>query len=139
MVRMVQDGAGVVGNRKGEVMPGLLNLPIIDASVSCDNCGACCSEMRTPPHMVCLRDGQFEPREGWAEDFAILMAAPEEARLVRLEGLMSDRPVCSPCSWLDPKTKQCRWYEFRPEICRDFDRGCKPCLDWREKLGVPTE
>jgi Fe-S-cluster containining protein len=42
-----------------------------------------------------------------------------------------------PCLRLDLETHRCRHYEWRPDICRLFEVGCGPCLDWREKLHVP--
>ncbi len=40
-----------------------------------------------------------------------------------------------PCCWLDPTTRKCRWYEHRPEICRDFELGGESCLRKRERWG----
>jgi hypothetical protein len=42
-----------------------------------------------------------------------------------------------PCLWLDLETRRCRHYEWRPDVCRLFEVGCGPCLDWREELNVP--
>lgn len=37
------------------------------------------------------------------------------------------------CIWLDPNTRRCRWYEHRPQICRDYEMGGASCLAEREQ------
>ncbi len=39
-----------------------------------------------------------------------------------------------PCYWFDHKTRQCKHYEYRPRVCRDFKVGCPDCLGWRDQL-----
>lgn len=112
----------------------MISLEVIDPSVTCTDCGRCCSEMRTPPHMVWYRNGEYQPMSSYQSDFDLLMAAPVEARELRTsEMLRTDLPIIGPCSWLD-QTKQCRYYEWRPQICRDFTPGCRDCLEWRARL-----
>jgi Putative zinc- or iron-chelating domain len=41
-----------------------------------------------------------------------------------------------PCLWLDMETRKCRWYDWRPDVCRDFEVGCGPCLEHRRRIGV---
>lgn len=36
----------------------------------------------------------------------------------------------------DPERRSCRWYEWRPEICRDFAVGSKECQKWRQEYGI---
>ena len=111
-----------------------IELDVIDPTVECSDCGLCCSTMRTPPHMVLYyADGEVNHDASDEDDLAWLLAAPEEARRVRDEGCDGDRPDGSPCSWLDPVTKSCRFYEHRPGICRDFSVGGIGCLTWRRE------
>lgn len=109
--------------------------------LTCDGCGVCCLHMRSPPHMVyTTKDGAHSSMGGLAQDdYDRLMAAPEEARQIRLAGLLDPldkRPDHSPCSWLDQNTLKCRFYEFRPDICRDFEVGCDACHGHREFYGL---
>jgi len=30
---------------------------------------------------------------------------------------------------------QCSIYEYRPQVCKDFERGCTECLDSLDRLG----
>jgi hypothetical protein len=41
-----------------------------------------------------------------------------------------------PCVWLDLETRQCKHYEHRPEICRNFEIGAPACLRHRVKFGL---
>lgn len=110
-----------------------MNLPVIN----CDNCGACCMEMRSPPFMVYLGDdGEFHPYDECdREEYSWLIAAPPEARIAFLERVMidDDVPEDAPCVWLDLNTRRCRYYEHRPQICRDFEVGCDGCHRWRKE------
>lgn len=36
-----------------------------------------------------------------------------------------------PCVWLDPKTMRCRWYDHRPQVCRNLEIGSEGCIVWR--------
>ena len=42
----------------------------------------------------------------------------------------------APCCWLDRDTNRCRWYEFRPQICRDLDCGSEGCRSWRDEYNI---
>jgi len=124
----------------------------LDTVTDCTDCGACCMEMRSPPFVgIYVRGpGKGSSANNAAEarivpsgatdhfgDVSRIMSAPEEARRVYLEGLFSDRPNQSPCSWFDAETKQCRWYEHRPDVCRNgLDVGSSGCLHWRRKFGI---
>lgn len=107
--------------------------------LNCTGCGACCRHMRSPPHMAYWKDGvPFSMGESgrWDEDLEWLLAAPEIARKMFWDGIEDDRPDESPCSWLNLETMQCRFYEFRPGICRDFDLGGESCLATRKVYGI---
>jgi Fe-S-cluster containining protein len=62
------------------------------------------------------------------------IVAELEAYLVkfRQEGC----PV-GPCIWFDAATKQCRHYEYRPDLCRDeIMPGDDECRLWRQEEGI---
>ena len=88
--------------------------------LNCDNCGACCMEMRTPPF---IGDEYF--------------SLPDDLFVEVIEAVQSDRPPESPCIWLDLETRQCRHYEHRPDICRDeLECGDKACRAWRKEYKI---
>ncbi len=101
-------------------MASILELDVIDPTVTCTDCGRCCLEMNSAPFVL-----------GYEEDQAWFDAAPQEAR--DIWNADDDRPDGSPCSWLDPVAKQCRFHEFRPGICRDFPVGGESCLKYRRE------
>lgn len=118
----------------------LADLPLV-RTVTCEGCGQCCMHMRSPPSVVLWENGQPVLRasngiESDPDDYAWLMAAPEEARRIKYERMDSDAPDECPCCWLDLDTKQCRFYEFRPGVCRDFEMGSPECLAYRSDAGI---
>jgi Fe-S-cluster containining protein len=102
---------------------------------SCSGCGACCQSLPAPPYKVVVTpDGRLEPSpRGVPADVERLLAAPQVAREIRQQRLDSGQNH-GPCCWLDPATRGCRWYEFRPEVCRVFEMGSEDCLAVRAYL-----
>jgi len=65
------------------------------------------------------------------------LLAPIEDYLATLK----ESDVGHPCLWLDLETRECRHYEQRPQICREFERGSATCglLRWRYRVGYGNE
>lgn len=87
-------------------------------SLSCNDCGVCCSEMACPPFIG------FE-----------IFELPEKLRREVLDRLANDPALETrkiPCYWLDEKTRRCKQYEHRPMVCRDFEVGCDSCRSYRD-------
>jgi Fe-S-cluster containining protein len=40
------------------------------------------------------------------------------------------------CCWWDEGTRGCQYYDYRPDICREFEVGGVSCFGWREEFGV---
>jgi len=108
--------------------------------ISCDDCGLCCEGQVSPPGYQLFTGewGQwsiYTPDDD--ADFARFRALPAEARRalddhadrVR-DGTYDPEGVCC---WLDPVTRKCRWYEHRPQICRDYEMGGESCLAERQQ------
>jgi len=113
----------------------------------CRDCGACCFEQGSPPGYVVFL---AEPAPPWVNEIPAddpdrlrVAACPEEAReVIRLyhAGLMAGAvDGDGPCCWLDLQTNRCRWYEWRPEICRELEPGSEGCLSWRWEYNVDVE
>lgn len=97
-----------------------IELDIIDPAITCDSCGACCQHMGYPPTSAIM-----DPEE-W-------MALPDALRIEihdAMHALRGDQEL--PCIWLDEQTKQCKHYEYRPSICRDFPVGGESCIRMRK-------
>lgn len=129
-------------------------LPVLAGGELCEGCGRCCDKIGLPPFEVPNPDLGPMPVWGmkrlWSADdntraadqfltdtdtFLRMPAAlrADHARLVR--GLKAD-PSERPCAWLDPDTKRCSHYEFRPAVCRDWEPGTRECLSARGGRGV---
>jgi Fe-S-cluster containining protein len=44
----------------------------------------------------------------------------------------------TPCLWYDPTSKNCKHYEYRPEICRNFLPGSVACCEHRLHQQIVT-
>ncbi|MCA9085763.1 MAG: YkgJ family cysteine cluster protein [Planctomycetaceae bacterium] len=42
-----------------------------------------------------------------------------------------------PCVWFDQQTRQCRYYDFRPDACRRFEIGSTLCWLSRWDCEIP--
>lgn len=108
------------------------DLPI----TNCNNCGACCFEQGSPPgYSTVILNPENWPQ--WTGDHARVAALPDDARASLLDGMGEDPN--GPCCWLDQATMRCRWYEHRPQICRDVDRGSEGCRVWRDEYNIDVE
>jgi Fe-S-cluster containining protein len=97
----------------------ILELDVIDPTVSCEGCGECCHNQRLPPFVF---ETDRVPPELLAECVAELDRWKGESQ--------------GPCIWLDLATKACRHYEHRPDICHDFSVGGESCLEQRRNAGA---
>ena len=104
----------------------------------CTGCGKCCDNIGLPPFYVPNPD--FGPVPVWhatSDEWAARFLADrdafermpaalraEHAEMVRS---LEDDPTGRPCAWLDPDTKRCRHYEYRPVTCREWQPGCDGC------------
>lgn len=114
-----------------------MNLPIIE---SCTGCGACCLEQESPPgYAYILQTGESFTCD---EDLKRFRSLPESA-IAELKAYVKyleehgEHPNRGICIWLDEKSRQCRYYEHRPEICREVvERNDESCLGWRAQFGI---
>lgn len=92
---------------------------------SCHACGACCLKMESPP---------FVPNH---PDDLHVAKLPDEVRKNYKRGMEARAragwPEGTPCFWFDLETRKCRHYEYRPLVCRQFQRGCAACLSYRHE------
>jgi len=98
---------------------------------NCDGCSACCATVGHPPFLLELDSGVPLPIGGADSDsdYDRLLAAPPEALAAYLA---SHGTINSPCAWLNMIDHRCRYYDFRPDVCRSFEIGGKWCSQFRE-------
>jgi Fe-S-cluster containining protein len=74
------------------------------------------------------------------EDAKRAMTLPVEALKVYLETMtaidLQDYDPDGPCCWLDRVSKRCRWYDFRPRVCREFEIGSEACYRLRRQYRI---
>ena len=123
-------------------MNAVKSLPILE---SCSGCGACCLEQESPPmYIAYLAGGAPADAPDSFGDAERVNSLPDHLRLELLayiEHLRSGKshPRDGCCIWFDEKTRGCRNYEWRPQICRDFERGTEECRNWRNVYGVDLQ
>lgn len=100
--------------------------------IDCTDCGLCC-------------DGQ----EALPVGYWLGILADEDERTLPPElkaelQLLADRfdrtgwpSSGEPCVWFDAETKGCRHYDYRPDICQDFELGGESCLEIRAARDQP--
>jgi uncharacterized protein len=99
----------------------------------CRDCGACCLQMARPPFCG-PSDPEWTRLESARPDLAREIEADRAARPLTI----ANEAEGWPCLWLDPVARRCRHYEYRPEVCRDFEPGEDDCLRHRERRGIAT-
>lgn len=100
-------------------------LPIV---TDCKGCGRCCDGLVMPPFEGYDDDGNpWDLNDGF-EDLRL----PAEAVALIREAQEKDWSIPLPaCCWFDAETRQCRFYEYRPDSCERFERGNPFCLEIR--------
>lgn len=95
---------------------------------NCDGCGLCCMGQNLVPgcDTWLARQAKVDPPRA--------IPAP---LLLELETIV--KGPCSgnggePCVWLDRATGKCRHYDLRPDVCREFEVGCRACLAYRTAM-----
>ncbi|QDU37210.1 Flagellin N-methylase [Maioricimonas rarisocia] len=100
-------------------------LPVIE---NCDDCGACCMTVGTPPFV--LDEERDEARE---RGVSLPLRAEIQARRRELDATGRRD---APCLWFDPETLRCRHHEMRPQVCRDYTIGDWHCRFARRREGI---
>ncbi len=112
----------------------LTPLPILGPA-SCDDCGQCCQGIGSPVVLYASRPGfegvhPFRPAE-----LPVELAAEIDEHFA---GLTRGQEPQNACLWFDHATRRCRHYEFRPQVCKDYELGGRACLSLRKLHGLRT-
>jgi Fe-S-cluster containining protein len=115
--------------------------------MNCDNCGACCFEQGSPPGYGFLLHSDMMAVALWPDqaDVERVLNLPTEAKAIlddywlKLRAGKITGDGDSPCCWLDQQTMRCRFYEHRPQICRELDVDSEGCRSWRDEYNIDVE
>ena len=108
-------------------MPGNVLQPFFNVlqPESCDGCGLCCEKIGSPVLLYASRPEiqglhPFRP-SGLPE--ALILEIDET-----FSGLRRGEEPQEQCLWFDPEKRRCKHYEWRPQVCRDYELGSEACL-----------
>lgn len=80
-----------------------------------------CDHAGHPPFLVDWSHGQPQPNSAWWKsnaDYRHIQDAPQEAKLLYVRTRQRDEGVCS---WFDTANQCCKYYDHRPETCREAE------------------
>jgi len=95
---------------------------------SCSDCGLCCEGIGSPILLYATRPNwkAFHPYRP-----ADLPKALSQEIDDHFAGLLRGQEPQARCLWFDPQTRRCKHYEYRPQICKDYELGGPQCLGRR--------
>jgi Fe-S-cluster containining protein len=111
------------------------------AVLSCDGCGACCSEQGAPPDYVALRMNPHLADDPSFFDDAVRYRSLSGEPLRRLDQYFAERqaglrPENGVCVWFDTANCNCRFYDLRPSTCRVFELDSPGCHIYRRRQKI---
>ena len=80
-----------------------------------------CDHVCHPPFLVDWSQGQPQPNSAWWKsnaDYRHIQDAPQEAKLLYVRTRHREEGVCS---WFDTANQCCKYYDHRPETCREAE------------------
>ncbi|MSR59264.1 MAG: YkgJ family cysteine cluster protein [Planctomycetaceae bacterium] len=107
-------------------------MPSLDCiqPASCNGCGLCCQGIGSPVVLYTSNP------DSWGPHPFRPAALPDD--LIReiddhFLGLHRGQEPQEQCLWYDAATRSCRHYEWRPQVCRDYELGGSECLALRQR------
>ncbi len=97
---------------------------------SCDGCGLCCEGIGSPVLLYATRPGRRDFHPYRPDDLPAELTAEIDEHF---SGLLRGQEPQERCLWFDPAGRTCRHYEFRPQICKDYELAGSACLLRREE------
>ncbi len=98
---------------------------------SCEGCGLCCEGIGSPVLLY-----QSLPHAAGSHPFR-----PVDLPQVLIDeidrhflGLARGEEPQDVCLWYDADGRQCRHYEWRPQVCRDYEMGGDACVALRRRF-----
>lgn len=93
---------------------------------NCDACGLCCEGNGSPVTL-------YVSRTEWQSQQHPYRPAGLPEELIReidehFGGLFRGQEPPERCLWFDAQARRCRHYEWRPQVCRDYELGGVACL-----------
>ncbi len=102
-------------------------LPLIGPE-TCGGCGLCCEGIGSPVVLYSSRPGLCEPHPFRPANLPQELIDEINSHFA---GLTRGQEPLERCLWFDETTRQCKHYEFRPQVCIDYELGGRACLSRR--------
>lgn len=97
---------------------------------SCDDCGLCCEGIGSPVLA-------YASRPAFGDDHPFRPAGLPTALIQEIDehfaGLSRGQEPQERCLWFDAQRRRCKHYDWRPQICRDYERAGTACLLRRQE------
>lgn len=100
---------------------------------SCDGCGVCCEGIGSPVVLYASRPDLLGPHPFRPPGLPQELIDEIDTQFLGLR--RGDEPQAR-CLWHDAETGKCRHYEWRPQVCRDYELGGRECLAKRRPFVV---
>ena len=104
-----------------------IQLPVLN----CDGCGACCQSIGHPQFWRHKTGADADPH--WQRLPGHLKDEINE-HVASLE----EADMFQPCIWFDKQSLGCRHYDYRPQMCRDFEVDSEHCRRMRVEQGIES-
>jgi Fe-S-cluster containining protein len=92
---------------------------------TCESCGLCCEKIGSPVLIYATRAGLPEPHPFRPTDIPQRLVDEIDAHF---SGLFRGQEPQRACLWFDSAARRCGHYEWRPQVCRDYELGGPACL-----------
>ena len=107
-------------------------LPVL-GSASCNGCGCCCEGIGSPVAVYTSRrvygaKHPFRPTD-------LPQVLTDEIN-EHFSGLVRGQEPQDRCLWFDPVQRACKHYEYRPQLCREYELGGRACLQLRRQRNI---
>jgi len=118
------------------LFPGEANLQLdVLQPESCDDCGRCCEGVGSPVLLYATPARDVEPHAFRPPGLPQALIAEIDAHF---GGVARGYEPQESCLWFDPVTRRCRHYEWRPQVCQDYEFGGQDCIERRRPFVKPT-
>jgi uncharacterized protein len=113
----------------------MLSLTVLPPT-SCYGCGLCCEGIGSPVLLYASRPGFVEPHP--FRPAGLPQTLIDEIDF-HFSGLVRGQEPLERCLWFNPVSRQCRHYEYRPQVCIDYELGGRACLSRRREAAQNGE
>jgi Fe-S-cluster containining protein len=97
---------------------------------SCNGCGLCCEGIGSPVALYVTRPELGSPHPFRPEGLPRELIDEIDDHFL---GLFRGQESQDQCLWFDPAGRRCRHYEWRPQVCHDYELAGTACLALRRQ------